>query len=963
MAPRAISIRLIGPVDIRVDSKPLAVDTRKAVALLAYLAMMGRSVSRESIAALLWPESEGADARGALRRTLSVLKSALGGRGLDINRMSVALDSSAVEVDLHMFRRLLARARDHDHAPSTACDACDAFLDEALALDRGPFMDGFSLRDSEPYDDWQVAEAEAYRRDVVAALERLAGSQLSARHWDRAVLAGRRWLDLDPLHEPAHRLLMSAYAAAGEHAAAVRQYRDCVRVLETELGVTPLEETTDLYERIRTGSYRPTSATTAASTPIAPASLSTDALSAHAASARERPLVGRAAELETLLDAARAIDPDGRLLVIEGEPGIGKTRLARAFADHLSADGAAVLEARAYAGEAAIPYGSVAELARAGLARPDAEARLSAIRPEVLADVARMLPIPGVRPPDGAMTDPLGRGRFLDAVAEVLTVLATGRRPGILWLDDAHWADSPSLEALAFLARRLRGRPIGVLLTWRREDLADPSGGGIVAAVAADDRASRLTLGRLGRTEIETLARAALGSDASAAFVERLVADSEGLPLYVTEAPTSHISGAGPAHTGIEALVRDRLATTSELAHQVVSAAAVIGRSFDLETVRFASGRSDEETVGALEELARRGFVREIAPQERPELRYDFTHASLRNVAYEALGLARRRLLHRRVAESLTSLGGGRDGGARWSLIAYHEQMAGRTVHAAEAHQRAGERARRVYANAEAREHLEAALALGHPATADLHETLGQVLTLLGDYRAAIDHLETAAALADASRMAAIEHQLGKVHARRGAWDQAETHLASALEVVATDDANRRSAILADQSAVAHRRGDAAAAEDAANEALDIAVGAGDGMAIARAEDVLGMLARRRGDLLAARSHLEHALAAIASAPDPSLQVAAMNTLALVAADGGDRTSAIDITREALVICERVGDRHRQAALENNLSDLLHADGRGDEAMEHLKRAVAIFADVAGEPDQLEPEIWKLVEW
>ena len=88
-----------------------------------------------------------------------------------------------------------------------------------------------------------------------------------------------------------------------------------------------------------------------------------------------------------------------------------------------------------------------------------------------------------------------------------------------------------------------------------------------------------------------------------------------------------------------------------------------------------------------------------------------------------------------------------------------------------------------------------------------------------------------------------------------------------------------------------------------------------------------------------------------------------MNTLALVVADSGDRTSAIDLTREALVMCERVGDRHRQAALENNLSDLLHADGRGDEAMEHLKRAVALFADVAGEPDEPEPEIWKLVEW
>ncbi len=961
MMPQSpISIRLIGPVDIRVDGVPLAVDTRKAVALLAYLAVTGRPASRESIAALLWPESDEADARGALRRTLSVLNSALGGRGLEIDRRSVVLHAREVDVDLHAFRELLGRAREHDHDPSTPCDTCDVLLDAALELDRGPFMDGFGLRDSETFDEWQIAEADAYRRDLAAALERLARSRLAARQWDRAVLAGRRWLDLDPLHEPAHRLLMSAYAAAGEHAAAVRQYRDCVRVLETELGVAPLEETTDLYETIRTGSYRPPAAAISVSTPVAP---SENRSNSGASSSAEGPMVGREAELERLLDAARATGPDGRVLVIEGEPGIGKTRLARVFVDRLVADGALVLEARAYAGEAAIPYASVAELVRAGLASPAAETRLASVRPELLAEVARLLPIRGVRPPGGGMTDPLGRGRFLDALAEVLTALATGSRPGVLWLDDAHWADGPTLEVLAFLARRLRGRPIGVLLTWRREDLPDPSGGGIVAAGAEEDRATVVALGRLGRTDIETLARAALGSDASSAFVDRLVADSEGLPLYVAEALASPPLGDGSSVPGIEVLVRNRLATTSELARQVASAAAVIGRSFDLETVRFASGRSDEETISALEELARRGFVREVASQDRLELRYDFTHASLRNVAYSALGLARRRLLHRRVAESLASLTAGREGVIRWSLIAYHERLGGRTVQAAEAYRRAGDYARRVYANAEAREHLEAALALAHPEAAELHEALGQVLTLLGDYRAAIDHLETAAALVDADRMAAIEHQLGKVHARRGAWDQAETHLASALEAVGSADAGRRSAILADRSAVAHRRGDAGAAESAANEALEIAVGAGDGTAIARAEDVLGMLARRRGDLPAARSHLERSLAAAAAAPDPSLQVAAMNTLALVVADGGDRLSAIELAREALVLCERLGDRHRQAALENNLADLLHADGRGDEAMEHLKRAVALFADVAGEPDEPEPEIWKLVEW
>jgi Tetratricopeptide repeat. len=133
-------------------------------------------------------------------------------------------------------------------------------------------------------------------------------------------------------------------------------------------------------------------------------------------------------------------------------------------------------------------------------------------------------------------------------------------------------------------------------------------------------------------------------------------------------------------------------------------------------------------------------------------------------------------------------------------------------------------------------------------------------------------------------------------------------------------------------------------------------------------------VARSRGDLAAARGHLERALAAIDEADaatatgsrdlaDPGVRIAALNTLALVCADGGDSDRAIGLTREALILCERQGDRHRQAALENNLADLLHATGRPDEALDHLRRAVTLFAEVGGRPGELEPEIWKLVEW
>ncbi len=367
----------------------------------------------------------------------------------------------------------------------------------------------------------------------------------------------------------------------------------------------------------------------------------------------------------------------------------------------------------------------------------------------------------------------------------------------------------------------------------------------------------------------------------------------------------------------------------------------------------------------------RRGLVREVETAAPDDLRLDFTHARLCDVAYEGLSLTRRRLLHARVADALArSPSLARDGRARWPLIAYHETLAGRTEAAAEAHRRAGDDARLVFANDEARAHLEAALALGHPATADLHAALGEVLTLLGDYEGALFHLASASALAGPESQAVLEHRQGLVHARRGDWDRADRHLEVAL--ASTDDPAMRSRMLADRSAIADRSGDHDTAERLAVEGLRLAQAADDAIGTARSLDILGILARRRGDFAAAREHLERAIAIVETpgrsagsggAPDPGVAIAALNTLALVLADLGDRERAIHLTREALVRCERQGDRHRQAALENNLADLLHATGQAEEAMDHLKRAVALFAEIGGRPGELEPEIWKLVEW
>jgi tetratricopeptide (TPR) repeat protein len=837
-------------------------------------------------------------------------------------------------------------------------------------------MAGFALRSSEAFDAWQAAEVEAHQRELTGALERLARGRAARSAWQAAISAARRWLELDGLHEPAQCLLMSALAAAGEPAAALRQYRECVRTLDRELGVAPLAETTALAEAIQDGRFAPSSRR-----PQRPETAeSVDGQISISASPPVSPLVGRDQELATLLAGYSAAGPDGRLLLVEGEAGIGKTRLSLGLAERIRTLGGTVLAAEVYRGETEIAFAPIVELIRAGVGRPDGAGRLNAIRPDLVREAARLVPQlsaargPAVVAPD----DPFGRTRLFEALAEVLLALADGPPFGLLWVDDLHRADASTIEFVGYLARRLRTRPVALLITWRPEELAPGVREQILATPEGDGLAVRVELRRLDREQVEALARATLGRPVEATLTDSLFERSEGLPLYVAQALAAPTRDDERMPDGVVALLGARIDAAGPIARQILSAAAVIGRSFDLDTVRVASGRTDNETVDGLDELVRRRLILETGVDDHGDVRYDFTHGRLRDVGYDRLSLARRRLLHARVADALVRSTISRSDVGRWSLIANHEALAGRSSQAAEAHRQAGEAARRVFANAEARGHLEAALALGHPAVAKIHAALGDVLTLLGDYDGAMTHLETALGLAGPEHEAQLDHRIAMVLARVGDRDRADRYLVAALVALGpASDPGTRAQILVDRSAIAHREGDSERAKTFAREALSLGQAAEDPSAIARAEDLLGIVARSRGDLTIAREHLERAIAAADLAEslppsdpraarattDPGVRIAALNTLALVCADAGDRTRAIELTRDALLRCERQGDMHRQAALENNLADLFHAEGRTDEAMDHLKRAVALFAEIGGRPGDLQPEVWKLIEW
>ena len=241
-----LDIELIGPPVVTVDGAPLHVDTRKAVALLAYLAADERHRRRDHLAALLWPDSSEERARAALRRTLTALRSGLGGRWVKADRDTVTLEGDDVRVDLDRLARVADSLAEHGHTDDEVCDACIPLIRETLRVDRGEFMEGFHVSGSYQFDDWVQTTSDRVRTTSALMMDRLADAESARGDFDAATATLRRRLSLDPLHEPTYRRLMLLRAWAGDRAGSVEMYRECVGTLQDELGVTPVEETTEL---------------------------------------------------------------------------------------------------------------------------------------------------------------------------------------------------------------------------------------------------------------------------------------------------------------------------------------------------------------------------------------------------------------------------------------------------------------------------------------------------------------------------------------------------------------------------------------------------------------------------------------------------------------------------------------------------------------------------------------------
>jgi DNA-binding SARP family transcriptional activator len=507
-----LSLSFFGSPQIQLDGNAVTIPAQKALALLVYLAVTRAPHRRDTLAALFWPDYEQTSARTYLRQALHEVTKALGHSWFDASREEVALVQqapmhSAIQCDVHDFWQLV-----------TANEGDVEALRQALALYKAEFLSGFSLPDCPEFDQWQRIEAESLRHRLDEALHTLCQWHASRQEYTAAIELTRRRLALDPLNEAAHRSLMQLYAWSGQHAAGLRQYEECKRLLREGLQVLPDPETEQLYAAIRAKRLPAPPSSQEGSVPVAAPPVQRPPLQAPAflsetvAPPRAPTFVARERELDELAAAlASARDGTGQLLFVIGGAGRGKTSLVQEFARRAQAEMAGLLVAsgtcNAYtgSGDPYLPFreilialagdvetkwagGQIAaeEARRLWEAMPTTLPALVDTAPDLLRAFVPMRATVGraerFAPPNAEWFQqlqrlardeqrlPLEERRLFTQFTDALKAIAL-HHPLLLILEDLHWVDDASNNLLFHLSRTLGQSRILVVGTYRPNEL------------------------------------------------------------------------------------------------------------------------------------------------------------------------------------------------------------------------------------------------------------------------------------------------------------------------------------------------------------------------------------------------------------------------------------------------------------------------------------------------------------
>ncbi len=730
-----LELRLLGTPVVLCDGQELALATRKALALLAYLALEGQT-ARGVLANALWSEMSEDAARTNLRKEVFRLRETPLREALTVSSSSLELSPDVI-VDA---KRFLALGAANDEA--------------ALELYSGALLEGVELNGAAGFEAWLDGQRERLQETCDRLLRGRATRLEMLGDLRGALSAQRTLLATDELRESQHREVMRLHWQLGERAAALEQFDALAELLSRELGLTPLPETLALLAKIQRGGPDE-------STAPEPARSKAPNLS-------HPPLIGRESAWQWLESRGAGLN------LILGEVGVGKTRLCE---DALEP----VLTLRGFESASATPLYPVAEALRAALPR------LQSLDDLWRLEVARLLPEllrPGERESVGQNDD--GRARFLEGLTKGLQLsLPPG---GALLLDDLHWFDASSLEFVAHLVRR--APELRVVATARSLELSENAAAqNVLNALEREGLIARLTLNPLGEAQTLSLLQA-LSGGAARLFARRLQNATGGNPLFALETLRG-LFESGALHTDADGswvtpfdndtedytelpippnvleLALGRVTHLGGAVRRLLEVAVLSGEPFEADDLMPATALSDWEGLEALERALGGQVVRHEGQA------YRFSHDVLRQSLLNQLSLERQRLIHRRLADSL----GKRD--AAPARVAQHLELGGRELEAAPWHLSAARQAQTVYAHQDARRHYGRALELTrdprvafrtHAALAELELTLLQLDALEAHSQSM---LEIAEGLSDATLTTEARLMRAKARLYRGQYKDA----------------------------------------------------------------------------------------------------------------------------------------------------------------------------------------------
>lgn len=782
-----MEFRILGPLEVVEGERTVDLAGAKHRALLAMLLLHANEVvSSERLIDALWEEEPPETARKALQVYVSQLRRALGKNRVQTRSPGYLVRVEDGELDLTRFERLAKEGNPR----------------EALLLWRGPPLAEFAYV---RFAQSEIARLEELRLTCLEA--RIEHDLAAGRH---AELVGEleALVREHPHRERLRAQLMLGLYRSGRQAEALEAYQGGRRVLVEELGLEPGRPLRELEKAIlrQDPALDFASATEEAG---------------EAAEASRGAFVGREAELQELLAGLEdAVAGRGRLFLLVGEPGIGKSRLADEVMRKARARGMRVLAGRCWEAGGAPAYWPWVQSLR-GYIR---EAEPEVLRTQLgtgAAELAQILPELGEILPGLSERAPLdsegARFRLFDATAEFLTN-ASANRPIVLMLDDLHAADTPSLLMLRFLARTLGSTHVLLLGAFR--DI-DPLPGrpltSMLAEVAREQVTRRLALGGLSKRDVAEYVELTASEIASPELVAALHEETEGNPLFVGESVRLlSLEGVqwdptGAVRLGIPQNVRDviarRLGHLSEECNRVLPLASVLGREFAIDVLAHLGGVLEDELLDLLDEAMAARVVSDV-PGAPGRLR--FAHILIRDTLYEGLTTARRVRLHRRAVEALETLYGA-NSGPHLAELALHSIAGSDFENGLRYAWRAGDRGLGLLAYEEAARLYEMALEALELADLQDERARCELLLSLGEAESRAGNASTAKSAsleaAGIARRLALSRELGRaaacyggriVWARAGDDDRLVPLLEEALAALADeDDVELRARLLA----------------------------------------------------------------------------------------------------------------------------------------------------------------------